>query len=109
MKKLHTRFALTVIVFFCAISFAWAPADNRRPFKIANVTMVKLVDNMVIVRQGKAPDGRLLVFEISPELLQSRGFERYAVGTQLRIQIHRNALVQVRLHGDTSDRIPLPR
>ena len=103
MGKFQTSFWATLIVTLCAASLAWAPADNRRPFQILNVTLVKIADDRITVRNSA---GKLLVFEVTSELRSNQSLRNFKIGDKVRIQIQGNTLFQVQQRGALPNPIP---
>jgi len=92
MKKFQKSLGVAIIVAFCTVSLAWATINTRQPFSLLNVTLVKIADNRVTVRNS---EGKLLVFEIASELRSNQSLRNFKIGDKVRIQVQGNALMQV--------------
>ncbi len=92
MKKFKKSFWVAIIVAFCTVSLAWATTNTRQSFNLLNVTIVKITENQVTVRNS---EGKLLVLEVTSELRANQSLRNFRIGDKVRIQIQGNALFQV--------------
>jgi hypothetical protein len=91
MKKIHLFLIVTLLVVYCTVTLASAPADNRRQFNFTQVTIVKIMEDKLTVRNAA---GQVSVYDIGANLRANKFFAQYKAGDVVRVQIQGNVLIQ---------------
>jgi hypothetical protein len=91
MKKFQLLLIVLLLVAYCTLVLASVPADNRRQANLTQVTIVKILEDKLTVRNTA---GQLVTYEIGATLRANKFFSRYKPGDVVRIQVQGNLLIQ---------------
>jgi hypothetical protein len=105
MKKFQLYLIGALLVVYCCVTLASGSADNRRQFNLTSVTIVKIMENKLTVRNAS---GVVTTYEISAALRANRFFSQYRTGDKVRIQIQGNMLIKAEGDKVQIDPIPMP-